>query len=168
MFINCRPHVAISRQHSAELVTTSWLAQTVKRLPAVRKIWVRSLGWEDSPEKEMPTTPVLLPGKSPGWRSLVGYSPWGRKAWDTTERLHFHFLTFHFSHGKESACSAGDLDSTPGLGRSLGEGNGIPLQYSSLGNFADRAAGGATVHGLEESERTKRLTLSPFTFSPSD
>ena len=32
--------------------------------------------------------PVLLPGKSQGWRSLVGYSPWGRKESDTTERLH--------------------------------------------------------------------------------
>ena len=36
-------------------------------------------------------TPVLLPGKSHGQRSLVGYSPWGRKELDTTERLHFHF-----------------------------------------------------------------------------
>ena len=39
-------------------------------------------------------TPVLLPGKSHGWRSLVGLSPWGRKELDTTERLHFHFFTF--------------------------------------------------------------------------
>ena len=39
-------------------------------------------------------TPVLLPGESHGWRSLVGYSPWGRKESDTTERLHFHFQTF--------------------------------------------------------------------------
>ena len=37
------------------------------------------------------TTPVLLPGKSHGWRSLVGCSPWGRKDSDMTERLHFHF-----------------------------------------------------------------------------
>ena len=37
-------------------------------------------------------TPVLLPGKSHGWRSLVGYSPWGREESDTTERLHFHAL----------------------------------------------------------------------------
>ena len=42
-------------------------------------------------EKEMQSTPVLLPGKSHGQRSLVGYSPWGRKELDTTERLHFHF-----------------------------------------------------------------------------
>ena len=38
-------------------------------------------------------TPVLLPGKSHGWRSLVGYSPWGRKESDTTERLHVLHLT---------------------------------------------------------------------------
>ena len=36
-------------------------------------------------------TPVLLPGESHGWRSLVGYSPWGLKESDTTEQLHFHF-----------------------------------------------------------------------------
>ena len=36
-------------------------------------------------------TPVLLPGKSHGWRSLVGCSPWGREESDMTERLHFHF-----------------------------------------------------------------------------
>ena len=38
-------------------------------------------------------TPVLLPGKSCGWRSLVDYSPWGHKELDMTERLHFHFHT---------------------------------------------------------------------------
>ena len=37
-------------------------------------------------------TLVLLPGKSHGWRSLIGYSPWGCKESDTTERLHFHAL----------------------------------------------------------------------------
>ena len=41
-------------------------------------------------------TPVLLPGKSHGWRSLVGCSSWGRKESDMTERLHFSLFTFHF------------------------------------------------------------------------
>ena len=51
---------------------------------------VQSLGWEDPLEKEMAThTLVLLPRKFHGWRSLVGYSPWGCKESDTTERLHF-------------------------------------------------------------------------------
>ena len=44
-------------------------------------------------EKEGQPTPVLLHGKSHGRRSVVGYSPWGRKESDTTERLYFHFHT---------------------------------------------------------------------------
>ena len=64
------------------------MAQTVKRLPAVWETRVRSLGWEDPLEKEMATTPVILPGKFHGLRGLEGYSPWGRKKPDTTERLH--------------------------------------------------------------------------------
>ena len=43
-------------------------------------------------------TPVLLPGKSHGWMSLVGCSPWGRYESDTTEQLHFHFSLFTFTH----------------------------------------------------------------------
>ena len=55
------------------------------------------------------------------------------------------------SDGKESACNAGDLGSIPGLGRSPGEGNGNPLQYSSLENSMDRGAWQATVHGVTKS-----------------
>ena len=54
----------------------------------------------------------------------------------------------HSSVGKESACSAGDLGSIPGSGRSPGEGNGNPLQYSCLENSMDRGAWRATVHGV--------------------
>ena len=50
----------------------------------------------------------------------------------------------HGSEGKESACNAGDLGLIPGLGRSPGEGNGYPLQYSCLENFKDRGAWWAT------------------------
>ena len=60
-------------------------------------------------------TPVLLPGKSHGWRSLVGCSPRGRQESDTTEQLHFHFPL---------SC--------------IGEGNGNPLQCSYLENPMDR------------------------------
>ena len=60
-------------------------------------------------------TPVLLPGKSHGWRSLVGCSPWGHEEVDTTERLHFHFSL---------SC--------------IGEGNGKLFQCSCLGNPMDR------------------------------
>ena len=52
------------------------------------------------------------------------------------------------SDGKESACSAGDLGSIPGSGRSLGEGNGNPLQYSCLDNPIDTGAWWATVYGV--------------------
>ena len=48
--------------------------------------------------------------------------------------------------GKESACQVGDTDSVPGSGRSPGEGNGNPLQYSCLGNPMDRGAWRAIVH----------------------
>ena len=51
------------------------------------------------------------------------------------------------SAGKESACNVGDLGSTPGLGRSPGEGNGYPFQYSGLENSMDY-----TVHGVTKSQ----------------
>ena len=54
----------------------------------------------------------------------------------------------HSSVGKESACNAEDLDSIPGLGRTPGEGNVNPLQYSYLENPMDRGAWQATVHGI--------------------
>ena len=102
-------------------------------------------------------TPVYLPGKYHGCRSLVGYSPRGRKELDTTERLNFHFqLSDHFRlpkwcSGQESACNAGhagDVGLIPGSGRSSREGNGNPLQSSCLENSKDRGAWWATVQGV--------------------
>ena len=69
----------------------SLVAQRVKRLPTMWETRVRSLGWEGPLEKEMATHSSPLPGKSQGLRSLVGYSPWGHKESDMTERFHFHF-----------------------------------------------------------------------------
>ena len=63
--------------------------------------------------------------------------------------------------GKEFACNAEDLNSNSGLGRSPGEGNGYPHQYSCLENPMDRGAWRATVLGVTESAMTERLTLSP-------
>ena len=60
------------------------------------------------------------------------------------------------SAGKESACSAGDLGLIPGLGTSLGEGKGYPLQYSGLENSMD-----CVVHGVTKS----RTRLSDFRFA---
>ena len=75
----------------------------------MRETRVRSLGREDLREKAV-ATHVLLPGKSHGPRSLVGYSAWDRKESDTTERLHFtsvHYILYglpRWLSGKESAC----------------------------------------------------------------
>ena len=59
------------------------------------------------------------------------------------------------SFGKESACNTGDLGSIPGLGRSPGEGNSNPLQYSCLESPMDRGSWRATVHRVAESDTTE-------------
>ena len=87
-------------------------------------------------EKAMAHTPVLLPGKSHGRRSLVGCSPWSRKESDTSERLSFHFSL---------SC--------------IGEGNGNALQCSCLENPRDRRAWWAAVYGIAQS-RTRPTRLS--------
>ena len=51
------------------------------------------------------STPVFLPGESHGQRSLVGYSPWGHKESDMTERLHLHHTTFDLSQKAEKQFS---------------------------------------------------------------
>ena len=81
-------------------------------------------------------TPVLLPGKSHGRRSLVGCSQWRRYESDTTEWLHFHF-----------SCT--------------GEGDGNPLQYSCLENPRDGGAWWAAIYVVAQSQtRVKRLSSS--------
>ena len=70
---------------------TSLVAQMVKCLPIMQETQVQSLSREDPLEKEMTTHSSTLAWKS-GRRNLVGYSPWGRKESDTTERLHFTLL----------------------------------------------------------------------------
>ena len=81
-------------------------------------------------------TPVLLPGKSHGWRSPEGHSPSGRWGSDTTEQLHFHFSL---------SC--------------VGEGNGNPLQCSCLENPRDGGVWWAAIHGVSQS-RTRLKWLS--------
>ena len=63
-------------------IATSLVAQTVKHLSTMQETRVRFLGWEDPLDRKWQSTPVLLPGKSHGQRSLVGYSLWGRKESD--------------------------------------------------------------------------------------
>ena len=61
------------------------MAQKVKNMPTVEETQVQSLGWKDPLEEEMAAHSVLLPGKSHGWRSLVGCSPWSHRELDMTE-----------------------------------------------------------------------------------
>ena len=65
--------------------------------------------------------------------------------------------------GKESTCSAGaagNIGSIPGLGRSPGEGNGNPLQYSCLENSMERSLVGYSPWGHKELDTTEQVTLS--------
>ena len=78
----------------------------------------------------------------------MGYSSWGRKESDTTERLHF---LSGGSDSKESACNAGDQGSIPRVGRSPGEGKGNLLQYSCPEKFMGRGAWQDTVYGVAKS-----------------
>ena len=100
---------------------------------------------QDLRRRQWQPTPVLLPGKSHGQRSLVGCSPWGHKESDTTERLHFHFSL---------SC--------------IGEGNGNPLQCSCLENPRDGGAWWASVYGVAQSwTRLKQLSSNPGPAGPS-
>ena len=86
MFVNSFIFVLKSIIYLA--IVASLVAQMVKRLLTMWETWVQSLDWEDILEKEMKPTPVYLPGKSHGWRSLVGSDPWGHKESDKIEELH--------------------------------------------------------------------------------
>ena len=80
----------ITQGHMTQEEHRWWVvAQMVKRLPTMQETRVLSLGREDPWRRKWQPTPVSLPGESHGWRSLVGYSPWGYKESDMTERLHF-------------------------------------------------------------------------------
>ena len=69
------------------------------------------------------------------------------------KKIKFDILGFPGgSNGEESACNVGDLGSIPPLGRSPGEGNGYPLQYSCLESPMDRGAWWATVHGVSKNQ----------------
>ena len=118
------------------IIARKWINKEVTSPSSVKleppSIFVQRRWWHP--------TPVLLPGKSHGWRSLVGFSPWGREESDMTEWLPFHFSL---------SC--------------IGAGNGNPLQCSCLENPMDGGAWWAAVHGVAQSwTRLKRLSSSIF------
>ena len=99
----------------------------------------------DNWRRQWHPTPVLMPGKSHGRRSLVGCSPWGLEESDTTERLHFYFSLSY-----------------------IGEGNGNPLQCSCLENPRDRGAWRAAISGVAQSRtRLKQFSSSSSSSSSS-
>ena len=93
---------------------------------------ILNLSSEFCQRRQWQPTPVLLPGRAHGRRSLVGCSPWGSEESDTTERLDFDFSL---------SC--------------IGEGNGNPLQCSCLENPRDAGASWAAVYGVAQSQTTE-------------
>ena len=80
-------HHRLNGHEFEQTLGTSLVAQMVKHLPTMRETWVQSLGREDPLEEEMATHSNTLAWKTPGWKSLASYSPWGRKESDTIEWL---------------------------------------------------------------------------------
>ena len=117
---------ARGRHVMVKCVDCGALAQSYTYDNTIQRFWRRQ--WHP--------TPGLLSGKSHGWRSLEGCSPWGRWGSDTTEQLHFHFSLW---------C--------------MGEGNGNSLQCSCLENPRDGGAWWAAVYGVTQS-RTRLKWLS--------
>ena len=140
-------------------------------------MWVQSLSRDDPLEKEMATHSSIFAWripwtKEPGRLQSMGSQRVGHD-WMTftftptmvcccclvtklcptlCNPVDYGMVFPHSSVGKESACNAGDLGSIPGSGRSPGEGNGNPLQYSCLEKSMDRGAWQATVHGFAKSQ----------------
>ena len=96
------------------------LSSSSSKMYVINKMGHRRRQWQP--------TPVLLPGKSQGRRSLAGCSPRGREEWNTTEQLHFQFSL---------SC--------------IGEGNGNPLQCSCMETPRDGGAWWAAVYGVAQS-----------------
>ena len=138
----------LSKEHSVErgkegsrLISVFLKFSEVKPDLAYRLLWGKQLNFictelGDWWRRKWHPTPVLLPGKSHGQRSLVGFSPWGHKESDLTERLPFHFSL---------SC--------------IGEGNGNPLQCSCLENPRDGRAWWAAIYGVTQS-RTRWSDLA--------
>ena len=133
-------------QHSASIYVSLvkgsseqvYLASITTHSYKVFSLWWEFFTYLLKRRRQWHPTPVLLPGNSHGWRSLVTCSPWGRWELDTTEQLHFHFSL---------SC--------------IGEGNGNPLQCCCLENPRDRGAWWSAVYGVAQSWTwLKRLSSS--------
>ena len=110
----------------------------------MRETGVRFLGGKIPWRRKWQSTPALLPGKSHERRSLIGYSPWGRKELDTTEQLHFHFLLHcrqilhclsHKGSPKKAECKKKKINPDYSVG-------GLMLKLPHLGHLMSRADSG--------------------------
>ena len=128
MWASQNDYWSVPKQRRFSNIVNSVIRQSFNCVPLLLYTWRRQ--WQP--------TPVLLPGKSHGQRSLVGCSPCGREESDTTEQLHFNFSL---------SC--------------IGEGNGNPLQCSCLENPRNGGAWWAAVYGVQQSRTwLKRLSSS--------
>ena len=126
---------SLKASRSSDRVPSRLIGSTYQ-LHHASAVWPFSAYLTSLRRRQWHPTPVLLPGNSRGWRSLVGYSPWGREESNTTEWLHFHFSL---------SC--------------IGEGNCNPLQCSCLENPRDGGAWWAAIHWVAQS-RTRLKWLS--------
>ena len=133
----------IPKAINSQIENIYWIVSSYKIQSSIQSMYLKSCckcflpTWSQSSiqqqklqRRQWHPTPVLLPGKSHGQRSLGSCSPWGRQESGTTERLNFHFSL---------SCT--------------GEGNGNPLQCSCLENPRDRGAQWAAVYGVAKSRR---------------
>ena len=120
--IDQKKNKPFSRKCKTKIISMRWILKDEKevrkrrgsKISGSRTAHIKARLVTEHWRRQWHPTPVLLPGKSQGRRSLVGCSPWDRKESDTTEWLHFHFSL---------SC--------------IGEGNGNPLQCSCLENPRD-------------------------------
>ena len=112
-------HTAVPGVTKSQTQLSHWTTTKTNIFPQLRFFQVT---YRQMWRRQWHPTPVLLPGKSHGWRRLVGCSPWGRWELDTTQWLHFHFSL---------SC--------------IGEGNGNSLQCSCLENPRDGGAWWAAI-----------------------
>ena len=77
--------------------------------PVMQEMWVRSLGWEAPWRRKWQPAPVFLPGELHGQRSLVGYSPWGRKESDIAEQLNSNSMLYISLLARLSLCWSGPV-----------------------------------------------------------
>ena len=149
----------------------SLVAQLVKNPPEMRRPgfdpWVGKMPCR----RERLLTPVFWPGEFHGLYNPKSWMQLSLSVQQNTVILTLYLYgTLGGSYSKVSVCNAGDPGSIPGSGRSPGEGNGNPLQYSCLVNPMDREACQATVHGVysprgrKESDTTEQLYLLTLQF----